>query len=388
MTEVSRPRGVKSAPVETIDVCHVLGSVGHGGRESLLEELIRQSPDDIGYTVCGLRAQDGHSDRFEHLGTETVSFGATSTRDVRAVGRMARFLFDRSFDVIHAHGPNAQVPSRVLGRICHGGTIVSTVHGVERMFSERQLRLERLTRSLETRTIAVSNGVKQSYAGTGPPPDWETIHNGIDVESFNEAVERADPSDVVAEHSVSETDLVLLNVGRYVPPKSQLDLVDAMDRVTDERTDVRLFIVGGRGAMEGRLRDRVAEYGLEGTVTVTGRVEEIHPYYALADAFVSSSVGEGLPIVQLEAMAAELPVIATDIPGVRELVVDGETGTLVPTNDPAALSRAILDLADGDDRDRYGRAGFDRVRREFHIEKTVSEYVSLYRQLANGGTDG
>lgn len=387
MTRASRRTRAKSARAETIEVCHVLGSVGHGGRESLLEELIRQSPDDIAYTVCGLRTQEGHTDRFGHLGIETVSFGATSTRDVRALGRMARFLLYPSFDVIHAHGPNAQVPSRVLGRICHNGAIVSTVHGVERMFSERQLRLERLTRPLETRTIAVSNGVKQSYAETGDPPDWKTIHNGIDVESFNRAVEEADPSPIVAEYSVSETDFVFLNVGRYVPPKSQLDLVDAMDRVTDERTDIHLFIVGGRGAMEGRLRDRVAEYGLERTVSVTGRVEEINPYYALADAFVSSSVAEGLPIVLLEAMAAELPVIATDIPGVRELVVDGETGTLVPTNDPNELSRAVLGLANCNDHAQYGRAGFDRVRREFHIERTVSEYVSLYRQLVNGGTD-
>lgn len=371
--------------VGTLSVCHVVGSLGHGGRESLIEDLIRYSPPEVGYTVSGFRVRADHGSRFEALGAETASFEADSDRDIGALLRMARFFAGRSFDVVHAHGPRAQIPCRLVVPLFGHCAVVSTIHGVPNMFPDRLLRLERLTRFLDRRTVAVSEGVRQGFVGDGGSRRWVTIRNGIDVESFAAAVEHADSGRVYENHPVSSGDVVFLNIGRYVPPKAQLDLVEAMRTVTADHNDVHLFIVGGRGAMEGRIRDRVAEHGLSDTVSVTGRVDDIHPYYAMAHAFVSSSVGEGLPIVQMEAMAAGLPVVATDIPGVRELIVDGETGVLVPPERPERLAEAMGSMLDADRRERYGRAGFTRVSEEFHVERTARDYVSLYREVIDGG---
>ena len=364
-----------------INICHVVGSIGHGGRESLLEEIIKESPEHLDYVVCGMRVRDGYEARFEQLGAETVSFQAESDRDLKALLRMARFFYNRTFDIIHAHGPNAQIPSRLISPVS-GSSVISTVHGVPSMFPEKLLRLERLTRPIDARTVAVSNGVKHAFIGDSASRQWQTIQNGIDVDAFQRDVSASDTSSIEDQYRISEDDFVYLNIGRYVPPKAQLDLIEATAVLVEDRSDVHLFIVGGRGAMEGRLRNRVEEYGLTDHITVTGQVDDIHPFYARADVFVSSSVGEGLPIVQLEAMAAQLPVIATDIPGVRELVVDGETGILVPPKSPARLANAMLEITNRDDLARFGGAGYDRVRESFHISNTVSDYVSLYHSLS------
>lgn len=136
------------------------------------------------------------------------------------------------------------------------------------------------------------------------------------------------------------------------------------------------------------LLDRIATRGLENFISVPGRVDTIHEYYAIADVFVSSSVGEGLPIVLLEAMAAELPVIATDIPGVREVVLDGETGILVPPNTPGSLAVAMQDCRNPKLRRRYGKAGADWVSEAFHIKDTARAYCSLYKSLLGWGEEG
>jgi glycosyltransferase involved in cell wall biosynthesis len=101
-------------------------------------------------------------------------------------------------------------------------------------------------------------------------------------------------------------------------------------------------------------------------------------YYALADVFVSSSVREGLPIVLLEAMAAELPIIATDIPGVEE-VLDTGTGEFVGTHAPSELAEAMIRLGSDKRRISIGKAGYETAIDKFSIQRTVNEHIELYK---------
>ena len=375
---------------EDVSVCHVLGSLGTGGRESLIGDIIEYTRGSISHSVACFRITDTGRTRFEELDIPVVTFDADSTRDVRALAEFARYLVGRGVDVVHAHGMNAQIPTRLVAPFCDFAGVASTHHGVQDLYPERLQWLERLTRRLDARTVAVSEGVRQSFLGSknAGSPQWQTIRNGINVDRFAAAIEEADGKSVRQAYKITPTDTVFLNVGRYVPPKSQLDLVDAMSSLSAERRDVHLFIVGGRGPMDTNLRESVADDSLEEYVTVTGRVDDIHSYYAAADVFVSSSVGEGLPIVHLEAMAGQLPVVATDIPGVREVVLDGKTGTLVPPNTPESLARAMHDCCDPERSRRYGDAGRERVADAFHIRDTGEAYVSLYDSIVDGrGTE-
>lgn len=371
-----------------IRVLHLLGSLGEGGRESLLLDIVDNSPAGISHEICCFQVDADAAAQFERRGVGVSSVDADSKFDLPGLARCYRHLFSASVDVLHLHGPRAQVPGRVLGRAAGIRTVVSTHHGVREMHPEGILRLERLTRPLETETIAVSEGVRHSFVDEDGGDQWQTVQNGIDVAAFSRAVSDADGASLRSKHGLEPDDLVYLNVGRYVDPKRQQDLIPAMDVVGESTSGAHLFVVGGRGGGEPLLRQAVSDGDQADAITVTGRVDDIHEYYAMADVFVSSSVQEGLPIVLLEAMAAELPVVATSIPGVRELVVDGESGLLVPPKSPERLGEAMVRMTDAETRTAFAERGHERVRESFDIRATVEGYLSIYRRLTNGRAVG
>lgn len=371
----------------SLQVCYLINQLAPGGAPTLLLDIIDNTDDpDVSYTVCFLEGDDTLVTDMEASGAEVIDFGADFKFDPRALARLTRFVRRHEFDVLHAHLPYSQTLGRLTATVGSVGTVVSTQHNVPANYHPVTRTLERATRPLDDATVAVSTGVERAFRGDAHryhrslDDGWCTIYNGIDVDGFAADVADADPTAVVAE--VSDADPVFLDVARYVSAKSQETLVDAMTDVVASLPEAQLLLVGW-GPREEALRDRVRDRGLADRVTVTGRVPSVHPYYAAADAFVSSSTFEGLPITHLEAMAAGLPLVATAIPGVEEVVVDGETGRLVPPGDPDALAAAMVDVASGDRRSTYGRAGRDRVATEFDIQGAVDDHLDLYRRLSS-----
>jgi len=367
-------------------VCHLINQLAPGGAPTLVRDILSNTDDpDVSYTVCFIEGDDSLVQDLTDAGADVVDFGAEFKFDPRALWRMARFFRENDFDVLHAHLPYAQTLGRVFGRLGGCPIIVSTQHNVPDNYHPITKTLERITRRFDARTIAVSEGVERAFTGDkaryrpGQDRQWCTIYNGIDVSSFNEAVKRADPEKVRKRWNV-DADLIYLNISRYVPPKSQTDLVAAMDHVIDKEPDVHLFIVGW-GELESDLRTEVETRGLGEKVTITGKVPTVHEYYALSDVFVSSSKFEGMPIAHLEAMAAELPIVATDIPGVREVVTDRENGYLVSPGNPEMLAGAMIDCLSPDRRNQFSRASYSRAADDFSIDQTVDAHLSLYREL-------
>lgn len=367
-----------------MEVCHLVNSLEHGGAETHLLEMARANQDankDLSLTVCSIEEAEPLADEFRDLGIEVRNFGATFKFDPRSIVRIGRYFQQKEFDILHTHLPLSHVLGRPLGRLSGIETIVSTQHNVADNYHPITGTLERLTRRLDTRTIAVSEGVRQSFDTEGQP--WETIYNGIDVESYNKEVRAANPDHVREKWDIGD-DVVFLNIARYEQEKSQSDLLKAMARVTDQRQDVTLLLVGS-GRLKDELRANIRNKNLEQHVILTGHVPSVVEYYALADVFVSSSIREGLPITLLEAMAAELPVVGTSIPGVNELIIDGKTGYLVPPKTPGRLADSLLKLSDSGRQATFGNAGFERVRAQFDISETLEAHIRLYRELLHEG---
>jgi glycosyltransferase involved in cell wall biosynthesis len=372
----------------SMDVCFLINQLAPGGAPTLLLDIVTHTDDevDIDYTVCFIEGEDALVSDFEAAGARVVDFGAAFKFDPWALARLARFFRREEFDVLHAHLPYSQTLGRVFGRLGSIETIVSTQHSVPENYHPITATLERATRPLDTKTVAISEGVEREFTGSshqyepGQHGQWCTIYNGVDVTGFNERVTTADVTGLESRYGI-ENEPVFLNVGRYVPAKAQHDLITAMSRVVGEYPDARLFIVGW-GALEDELTEAVNERGLSANVTLTGRVphNEIHEYYALADVFVSSSKIEGLGIAGLEAMAAELPVVASDVPGLREIIEDRTTGLLVPPSDPERLAEAMMRAVTADEP--YGAKGYERAAATFDIRKTASLHVQLYHELA------
>jgi glycosyltransferase involved in cell wall biosynthesis len=370
-------------------ICFLINELAPAGAQTLLLDIVTHTDtdDNIEYTVCFIEGDDSLVSDFETAGARVEDFGAEFKFDPRALWRMARFFQHEKFDILHAHLPYSQTLGRVFGRLGGAETIVSTQHSGPENYHPITRTLERVTRPLDSKTVAISNGVERGFTGSAHQYEpsqrgqWCTIYNGVDVTGFNERVTSADIASLKSQYGI-EDEPIFLNVGRYVPAKAQHDLITAMGHVVGEHPDAQLFIVGW-GALEDELAAAIENHGLSANVTLTGRVphNEIHKWYALADVFISSSEKEGLGIAGLEAMAAELPVVATDVPGLREIVEDGTTGLLVPPNAPEQLAEAMIQTATTDEP--YGMNGYEYAATTFDIRKTVSSHVQLYHELVD-----
>lgn len=178
--------------------------------------------------------------------------------------------------------------------------------------------------------------------------------------------------------------LVVLNVGRLSPEKGQVGLVEAFAGLVARGVDARLVLVGG-GPEEAAIRAAVAAHGLERRVVLRGAQPEaaVLAEMARAHVFAMSSLMEGLPVVLMEALALELPVVAPAITGIPELVVDGESGLLYPAGDWGALAARLATLsADPALRAQLAAAGRARVLREFDADAAAAPLARLLRATA------
>jgi glycosyltransferase involved in cell wall biosynthesis len=167
-------------------------------------------------------------------------------------------------------------------------------------------------------------------------------------------------------------------VGRLQAPKDPLTLIRALAELGRPGEAV----IAGDGPDRPAVEREVRRLGLESAVRLAGERDDVAELLAEADLFVLSTRSEGLPLSILEAMAAGLPVVASDVGGVPELVVDRETGFLVPPGDPHALAAAIERLLDDPDlRGRFGAAGRARVSTHFDLASAQRAHLDLYRAL-------
>jgi starch synthase (maltosyl-transferring) len=241
------------------------------------------------------------------------------------------------------------------------------------------LILDRLTASLATGSVCVSQGVfrfSRDIAGLDPAR-LTVIPNGIDPVPFGRATRLSR-----AEIGVPENAHLALYVGRLDLQKGLPDLLDAAERVIDERSGWHLALAGDgptRGWLIAQINGR---HRLHGRVHWLGSRDDIPALLKSADVLIHPSLWEGMPNAVLEAMAASRPVIGTAVEGTEDLVVPGQTGWLVPPSNVLALTEAILDAADSPERcRRYGEAGRQRAEKEFSQERTLAAYEGLWARV-------
>jgi glycosyltransferase involved in cell wall biosynthesis len=377
---------------DEIDVCYLINEMGTDGASKIVLNLADQaSAEDVNFTVCYFGGDDSLRDEIEQTDARVIDYGAVGSLpqlDFRALPKMVRFFRKESFDVLHCHLPYSQSVGRIVGKLTGVEHVVSTQHNLPTDYHVVERYAERVTRPLDSATIAVSEGVQSAFTGEstlyepGIDDQWITIPNGIDAEEFASGVAKADASQVREKWGLDDDVRLFLNVARYENQKRQCDLISAMDHVVSDYPNAHLLIVGW-GPLESQLREQVDELGLSDSITVTGRVPEIHPYYAAADVFVSASEREGLPVTLLEAMAARCPVVATNIRGVREVVVEGETGYLAPEKRPRALGQKMVELATESELQQYGENGYQRLQHRFLVDDMVADHITLYRTLVS-----
>jgi L-malate glycosyltransferase len=259
---------------------------------------------------------------------------------------------------------------------------LATHHGVIDGFSRARQRIHSfivnhiahliIAVSSKTEGQAIQEGIKRE--------NIVVIQNGIEPVSL-EAVNRPG---VRKETGMGPADIFLVSVGRLVYQKAHQVLVSAMPLVLKEFPHVKLGICGD-GILRPQLESQIEELGLSQNVKLLGKWENVARFLSIADIFVLPSRWEGLPIALLEAMSVGLPVVATTVEGVDEVIVDGEHGILVPVEDVNALAQAILQLLrEPETRKKMGSASQARVQELYSIDRMAGRYLTLmFEKLDN-----
>jgi glycosyltransferase involved in cell wall biosynthesis len=296
-------------------------------------------------------------------------------RDAVGLLELVRLLRRERPDILHASSSKAGVLGRLAAAAARVPIRIFTVHGwAFTAHSGAAARLyryaDRLVRPLTTVTVCVAEHERATGLAARTCSEARTIviPNAIDAQ----AVPRTRRSRGLPQ---------LVAVGRLKAPKDFVTLVRAVAELPEEPCEL---LIVGEGPDRPALEAEIERLGLDGRVRLLGERGDVPELLAGAEAFVLSSASEGMPISVLEAMAAGLPVVASRVGGVPELVADGETGLLVPPGRPESLAEALGRLiADPELRHRLGDAGRIRVRERFHLGPFRRAHVELYsRELA------
>lgn len=298
---------------------------------------------------------------------------AAPLRLARASAVLATSLFRDRPDVIHTHTPAGGVVGRIAAMAVPRIPVVHTFHGLPfagkpKGLTERAfLGLERALawRTAWTLSQARGDAERAEKLGLVRPGRIDVIGNGVDVQAFAPSTDAREATRRLLD--IAPHQVVVITVARLVREKGLLDLADAAGLGRD---DIVYLIVGqslrsDRTTIEAELEAHPVHQRLGGRWRLLGHREDVPDLLRAADIFALPTWREGLPRSVIEAMAAGLPVIASDIPACRELVEPNVTGLLTPTRDPAALADAIGELAGAPDR----RAAMGAQARERALER-------------------
>lgn len=370
-------------------ILHVITTLDVGGAEMYLLSQVRgQVARGHEVRVLYLKGKGTLADDFRAAGASAVERVSPNP-----LGAVRAHL--RQAELVHSHLLKADAFTAIAATLAgRRSRLVSGKHNDEQVLKRPLVGLAHaVLGNLPRRTIALSDHVArfvQQY-GHVRAGALRRVYYGLDPIPFERA-RAADPAQrpaVRAELGFGRDDVVFTCVARFAPQKAHDVLLRAFDRARRARKPgepaLRLLLVGDDPFGSGRTdAEAIArELALGDGVLFAGIRRDVPRLLASSDCFVMCSLWEGLGLVFLEAMACGLPVLATRVSAVPEVVIEGRTGVLVPPADEIALSHAMLALADDPARRAaLGAAGAERVRALFGLDRMVDETLAVYAELA------
>jgi lipopolysaccharide/colanic/teichoic acid biosynthesis glycosyltransferase/glycosyltransferase involved in cell wall biosynthesis len=344
---------------------------------------------DAGHEAIGISAPGPWVSELEaagirHIALQSSTRGIDPMADLRAACELRRIIRHEQFDVLHTHNPKPGLYGRIVGRACGVPLVVNTVHGLYATADDPWPKRV-VVYGLEALAARFSNvelvqGAEEFETLTRwritPPNRTRLLGNGIDLLRFEPATESTRIS-ARRMLGIPSDAIVVGMVGRLVAEKGWLEFFEASRHL---QGNVQVLAIGDADteksdALSPEIMDRARESG----VIFAGFRQDIEALYAAMDVFVLPSHREGFPRTAMEAAACGLPIVASDIRGCREVVVDGVDGLLVPPRHPAALGVAIQSLVD--DRERrvtMGLAGRKKAELEFDETVIVDRVLAAY----------
>ncbi|PQO38072.1 glycosyltransferase family 4 protein [Blastopirellula marina] len=370
-------------------VIHVIPHLGGGGTERVVWTLLPMlDPEICNPSLCVLGAENAFPSRTEKIQVDGFLGYNGSLRDVRGgvacIRNLKRLIRESKADIVHSHlWPAARIASLAL----RGTSIPHVVHMHDtrpwlegRSWRDRGMRwLTNCTvpRS-KTTYIAVSEAVK-TYCCKNlniQPKDVRVIHNGVDLNRFRPSLDQ--------NKRFSRGTIVIGMVALFGSDKGHDVLLEAARCLASDGLDYELRLAGN-GSQLPRMEALARELGIESRVKFVGLIDDVELFLQDLDIFVLPSLREGLPMTILEAMASGIPVAATNVGGVGEVIENDKNGLLLPPKNAGALANILSKLIVSRDlRDRFGASGLQTVKERFSFTGVAGKIEALYQEIGAG----
>lgn len=369
-----------------IRVCHVAVADLWAGAEvqikSLLAELARMP--DLALSVVLFNG--GRLEKeLSHYGVQVQIFPEKDWSSIRIGTALRHYFHHKCFDIVHTHKYKDTILAAPVAHWSGVPHVVRTVHGLTEPFSGVQAwkmafyeSVERRVQQQYVRTLlAVSSEIERRLRRTGAA-DVVCIRNGIEV---NAMPSRSMRSATRKTFGVTDDVCLIGSVGRLTPVKGFPHLIKAVQILSAQGLRVTLWLVGD-GTLNKELRRLAQDSGIAERVVMLGHREDTYELLQAMDMFVLPSLHEGIPMALLEAMAAGLPVIATGVGGIPEVIEDHVSGILVEPGDACGLALTCRRLMhDAELSERLGQAARARIEERFSSRTMAAEVANVYRRL-------
>ena len=374
----------KETRVLKSNALHLMNDFAYSSISRIVQSLVQhQGHLKIDWHVGGFHEPQTLMDDFIHMGAHAMDF----SKDPGGIGKqilyLRTYIHENGIELIHAHTPRTiLMTAMALGKRPHP-IFLATKHSLYRPDDRRwgwiYFLLDRLSLYVPDHVIAVSNEMKKSILHSPFMRDdgVTVIRNAIEYEHYY-CPEKRDQ--VREEFGINSNTITLGFAGRIAPAKNLDILLKAFSGVLIENPNVRLILIG-KGEQKHELTKLAADLKISDAVIWTGFRRDIPRLLSGIDIFILPSSNEGLPLSLLEALAAEKPVIATNVGGTSEVIIDNLTGLLIPAQSVTALKSSILRLLEDEGlRTDLARAGRKSIMEEFRSRNMTNSYWQLYEK--------
>lgn len=393
MAKTNPTARVKGRKIRVAHACAVDRTAWGGLRAQLL------GLKKVGYDVSVVCTPTKFGQKLEDLGIHVISVdisrSMTPFRDLISLWQFYQVFRKGNFDIVHTHTPKVSLLGQMAAKLAGIPVIIDTVHGfyfhddMKCLNKTFYILTAKVAAKFSTRILSQSQEDVETAINLNicSSAVIRRLGNGLDLNRFNRArFERDLRIKKRNELGIPSDGLVVGIIGRLVREKGYLELFEAASKLAKKGYNIWLMAIGDE---EPQKSDAVhasdaERFGISGRTVFCGRRDDVDELMTAMDIYALPSYREGYPRSVLEASAMSLPVVATDIRGCREAIVDGVTGFLVPVRNASALENAIEKLINDDQmRLNMGRAGYEKARREFDEQNVCKIVLDTYKQLLN-----
>lgn len=369
-----------------VNVLFVIMQMAMGGSERLVHNIVSKLDRRVFNPSVAWFFGESPLQEYLELGIPLHRIPKEKRFDLAAMRLLGQIVEKNRIDIVNAHHFMSMVYAFYGCKVRRQSSLVYTAHSeweIQEIPKRWRVIGDILLKRIDC-AVGVAPAVTDKLKQVFKLPDrlTSTILNGVDIDKFTMNSHTA--REIKRSLKIGDRELVVGTVGNLKRVKNHDFLITGFGELVKSLRNVRVIIVGqgfrhDPENSEQELKDRVRELGLTDKVSFLGYRSDVHQLLRIIDVFCLTSLKEGLPIGLIEAMAAGLPVIGTNVEGIRDMLVPNEDGVLVNLGDTGALKNALFDLLTNPDlRSRLGKAARKKVKETYSLQRCVREYEALF----------